>query len=335
MQPKGRFLHVYFSDDACLGIRQPDGSVSVFNLDIGKCDRSHHKPIFDELVNLAGSNTQVRDDLQVLIDQLKQPFTVRSRGEKKKGMQAKVSLVHEDGDCILLSGSTITTAINNIASVSIAYSVVTTPDDHGWYHPGSITQAAYNAGYLMTVDVCKQPEDIQFLKHSPAYDTTGKLRALLNWGVCQRASWHTAGDFIGRKHITIRDRAIAHQKGLLHGMFPRVSFPMLDSMKEDVSSANEALYTRNLEITRANLVYKTDTSELGETVQFTDQAAFKRYRLDPYELTNLTILRPRFGYYTSCHASLQVYMRDYGVFDPPTGFKDGHTYVLPNKAGRM
>jgi hypothetical protein len=80
----------------------------------------------------------------------------------------------------LYSGSTLTTAVNNIACLLIALNIA----DLGAINKASIEGAAERAGYVLTGTDCLETiEDLQFLKHSPVRDTQGVYRPVLNLGV--------------------------------------------------------------------------------------------------------------------------------------------------------
>ena len=227
INPKGRFYFVYFSDDSCLSIRGEDGVVRLYNLDISSCDASHGPAVFDALIALM-PNAQTRADMSKLVQQCQLPLRIVSNANKNHVVFLKPRWPK------LLSGSTITTAINNLANFAIAMAIVRgyalAPDD---VENPSMVRAAASVGYILTG--CKPlagPHQLQFLKHSPVQDCEGKWRPMLNLGVLVRASMTCDGDFPGRGPL--KPRIEAFQRGLLKGAYPYCRFDILNEMTRAV-----------------------------------------------------------------------------------------------------
>lgn len=219
---KHRFYFVYFSDDACLSVRTNDGSVRFYNLDISSCDASHGPSVFKALLDIVPQH--VRPDMERLISQCKTPLKLSNRENKRETILLKPKVP------MLYSGWTGTTAINNLANIMIAYHI---SQLRSFDRPEDIGDAALRAGYIVTG--WEKPLDsyskLQFLKHSPVYDTQGFLRPMLNIGVLLRASGMCNYDLPGRKEVGFEERARRFQRGLLNGAYPRTSFRLLTLMK--------------------------------------------------------------------------------------------------------
>jgi hypothetical protein len=267
IKPKGRFFFLYFSDDSCLSIRNGD-KIDRYNLDISSCDASHGPEIFKTLVDILPERMQ--DDMQLLVDQCKLPVFVQSFQDKR----LKARLIPKMPK--LFSGSTITTAINNIANLAIAKSIA----DSIYTGFESISLAAQDVGYIVTG--CKPLEfieDIQFLKNSPVLDQSGKWRPMLNLGVLLRASGTCDGDLPGRGDL--RERARAFQRGLIHGAYPYTNFELLDLMKGSMGEGKLSPEAMD------QFEYKVKTNEKYQPYRCDETSLYRRYRLTDLEISEL------------------------------------------------
>lgn len=271
INPEGRFYFVYFSDDSCLSIRGVDGVVRLYNLDISSCDASHGPALFDALIGLM-PNSRTKRDMGILVKQCQLPIRIVSNANKNHVVFLKPK------DPKLLSGSTITTAINNLANLAIAVEIVRSyqlaPD--GVENP-SMVAAAARVGYILTgCTPLKSPHHLQFLKHSPVQDRDGVWRPMLNLGVLLRASMTCEGDFPGRGPL--KARVEAFQRGLLQGSYPYCRFEILDLMKQAVGEGDVMEVDLRHKVVR-NDAYPTFWIDEGELV--------KRYGLDGLEYAGL------------------------------------------------
>lgn len=294
---------VYFSDDSCYAVRTNEG-VWRANLDISSCDASHADELFVKYVAMHPEG-RARDDLQILADQCRAPIRIEAPS-RHLGQKMKVTL--QSNVARLFSGSTLTTVINGFANACIAQAI----HHAACKDEASIVTAACQAGYVATVDVCREFEDIQFLKSSPVRDTEGNYRPLLNFGVLLRAYGTCKGDLpLIRKGLTMEDRANAFQKGLLQGLYPGVSFPFLDKLKANYEQAKD--------ITRTQLDLTLKCTDTVAT--FTDDAVFRRYELSQdgtrMHSTNLggleDLLSLQFGYEHASHGADAILKKDYGL----------------------
>jgi hypothetical protein len=291
LDPPGSFYYLYFSDDACYSVRH-QGRVVVYNMDISACDSSHTEVVFQALVDLMPED--MRADMQHLVDQCKLPVLLRSVADRKLKVWLQTRMP------TLFSGSTITTAINNLANLALAVAMY----EYRAYTPVDVALAAETAGYIVTVEECSEPEDIQFLKHSPCYDVDGRLRPLVNLGVFLRASGTVKRDLPGRGPW--RPRARAMQAALLACTYAGVSFPMLEHSKTLFpKTTQEAL----------DQVHREQHEKLrASTGVFTDHAILKRYRLDDHGHAQIAqFFGLREGLQLANDALSVVLSRDYGL----------------------
>jgi hypothetical protein len=257
IHPPENAYFVYFSDDSCYAVHTPNG-VERFNVDISSCDASHSDRLFTKFRDLH-PNGPARDDTAVLVEQCRAPIRINAP-DKVAGKKLKVILRCKVAR--LFSGSTLTTVINGFSNACIAQSLHNTraaTED-------AIINAATEVGYVVTVDHCRQIEDLQFLKSSPVLDVTGAYRPLLNIGVLLRAFGTCKGELPG-KGPPNQEKCDAFQKGLLQGLYPHASFPFLDKLKAHYAHAGDT------QASFQEFAHKcTDTHAV-----FTDEAVFKRY----------------------------------------------------------
>lgn len=298
--PPGRFYFLYFSDDSCLAIRNPlTGEVDFYNLDISSCDASHGPDIFQFLEDIMPIGWP-KHDVQILVDQLRLPLRVRSRDDPT----IKMYINHKHP--ILMSGSTLTTAVNNIANLLIGVSLVS--NYSGRLYQGEnpeMVAAAAEAGYILTGCTpltCFQ--DVQFLKHSPVRDVYGAWHPMLNLGVLIRASMTCNGDLPGRGPL--KQRAEAFQRGLLSGAYPYTRFQILSKMWSAVGVGH---------------IEKSDTFDWKvvwdgkyQPYVLDDEDVKIRYRLDQAEYDDLLSFAqlPVFHYMHSDGVT-KVLEKDYGL----------------------
>jgi hypothetical protein len=229
INPPGRFYYVYFSDDAAYSVRI-NGRVHMYNSDISSCDSSHTPALFQILIDIMPEDA--KDQMRILVDQCRMPITIKSLTTKTEKVRLRPR------QPILYSGSTITTAINNLASLMVAVAITSQPE----LHP---VIAARQAGYNITLQECRKEEDIQFLKHSPVLDNKGTLRSCLNLGVLLRYSGYCKRDLPGRGPIEHRARHFQHL--LLRGYMTHAHIPIVQLMKDRFPSI-KILSTRTREL---------------------------------------------------------------------------------------
>lgn len=296
---EGRFYFVYFSDDSCLSIRDEQGRIHLYNLDISSCDASHGPSLFAALINLMPTE-ELRRDMTILVDQCKLPLRIHSCVNKKRVVFLRPRVPK------LLSGSTITTAINNLSNLAIALAIVRN------YHSAdpdienpSMVDAAAQVGYILTG--CKpltNPNKLQFLKHSPVRDVRGNWKPMLNFGVLVRASMTCNGDLPGRGPIL--DRALSFQRGLLRGAYPHTCFGLLENMWRAVGDGPVSVVDDFKHKVVINEKYPPYTVMEGELA--------KRYDLDSLEMNGLIeFSHLKIGQYLHNEGLTKVLELDYGL----------------------
>lgn len=301
IDPPGKYYMCIFSDDACLAVRY-QGRVYMYNLDISKCDASHGDIVFTTLAGLTTGS--LNETMAALLDQCKLPIVIRSRSIPSN------CVVLQPKKFTLYSGSTLTTSINNWANINIGISIADRLNEFDG-SDGILIDSAARAGYIVTCETCPSYHSLQFLKHSPVYDTNGRLRAVLNLGVLLRLSGTCKGDLPGSGDIKLR--AQAFQKALLQGAYPYTSFTLIDRMKLQVEHARVTAQFEN--VIESMLEYKVGFKE-SDRIRFTvdDEELYKRYSLTALEQAELyTFGELGFGHNYCDSACKKILQADYGL----------------------
>lgn len=304
LDPPGDFYFCYFSDDACLSMRDDRGTIHTYNLDISSCDSSHTSALFKLLERFVP--VSYRDGMKLLVDQCRKPMRVVDVNNRGNVVQLQPLTPR------LYSGSTITTAINNIANLLIGLSI------YLYSRSMSIIEAAAECGYVVTLDECHKPEDIQFLKHSPAQDVKGKYAPVCNLGVLVRCSGNVCGDVPGTGPL--KRRATEFQKGILSSYAANCEWPMLTTMRRNVSSVSirpeiqkaiDRAYGDYKEPKTKRSAWKAATGSCGI---FTDDAILARYDLtDEEKIDVLKLKKVGYGEIIGNPALGRVLNKDYGL----------------------
>jgi hypothetical protein len=303
LNPTETHFFVYFSDDSCYSRRLPDGTVRMFNVDISKCDASHTPALFTLLKSLVP--THVQDDVQILIEQCAAPILIRHPLHRTRKVKLKPRGPR------LYSGSTLTTVINNLANLLVASCLVRAPCPPGEEAHTSLCNSVAECGYLITLAEAHKPQDLQFLKNSPAYDIRGELQPLLNLGVLLRASGKAKGQIPGT--IPLHEKFRAFQHGLIRGMYPRVRSPLIDNMLAASAGKEYAQVTKHLERTEGtNLHYKAIGTEV---CTFDTKELFARYDMTQDEIDTIVLDfgRSKFGDRHASVAASKILYRDYNL----------------------
>jgi hypothetical protein len=199
IKPNKKYYFVYFSDDACFAVKKDDGTIDMYNLDISSCDTSHTPELFYKLGWLLPREYKKR--FKTVIDQCNRRLVIphpKNKRNKKKYKNVKVVL--DFLEPALMSGSTLTTLINNLANICNAISI-SQSDDYDFI------KSCEKAGYIVTLDKCSTYHHLQFLKHSPVYDISGQLRPVLNLGVIMKSFGECHGDLPGKRTHSLEQRS--------------------------------------------------------------------------------------------------------------------------------
>jgi len=304
LDPPGRFYFLYFSDDACLSIRNRRGGIDRYNLDISSCDASHGPALFESLIRIMPPGLP-REDMIRLVAQCSKPLRIVSRANKDHIVLLKPLRP------MLYSGSTITTGINNLANLFIGLAI-SECDYTGELINGiseQILNAASGAGYMLTgLAPLEKFEDVQFLKNSPVLDSVGCWQPMLNFGVLLRASGTCRGDLPG--HGPLRERGRIFQSSLLQGCYPRTHSSVLDAMRAACAPAEDILFEEITDLLR----FKSVFNPLFDPFTVDPESFCARYRLDAEEYSSLfDFARTGFGECYNGSSVDKILAKDYDL----------------------
>jgi len=237
------YVGVYFSDDSCVSYRDGKGVVHMGNADISSCDASHSPDLFEFIIKLLSGRGLTDGDtemIECLVSQLLLP--VRLPYVKDVNGKKRISdyLEFKPKFPRLYSGSVLTTLVNNFASLSILTNFFYDCQDR------SLMDSALSIGYNVTFEEVTEPDNLQFLKHSPVWSESSGVfdyYPILNLGPFVRMMWTCFGDVPGKSKVPIHERFHTHMASVLHGMYPRVinallpkTAPIIHSSKVDPHS---------------------------------------------------------------------------------------------------
>jgi len=189
--PTGGLRMCYFSDDCCFSVKCRDG-VLWANGDISQCDGSHRSGLFNLVeqfltTNVDGTRSEFFGSITKAFSLLQNQFVVRN------AHNAKEKKTYKFNEPKLYSGSTLTTVVNNFASLAMFFSLVKLVPD-----PSLVTRSQYAAayalaaekvGYIVKCSVCETVEQLQFLKHFPCRGSDGNYHAIMSIGTFRESVW--------------------------------------------------------------------------------------------------------------------------------------------------
>lgn len=284
---------MYFSDD-CVASFKRGGKYYLFNLDLKTCDASQGMGIFKLMFELFDFPKEV----QILITrQVMQPILIR-------GQEARATFKPLRPH--LQSGSTWTTLLNNCSwyLLLVAFEGVQDPTIN------DIVQAGMTVGYDIEVQECSHISDVQFLKHSPYYETDGTLNECINIGVVLRASGNCKRDLPGRGDFKIRSKCMQTQ--VMQGIYSVYNLDLFKLLSPEVHC--RILDSSNTLTDILRKIVKRPTP-----VNVT-HAVYQRYRLSQHQLDELYSYvqyasqhDSGFGQVIRCTAASIILEKDYGI----------------------
>lgn len=167
--------YVFFSDDMVARLHGVDGA-RWYNLDISSCDSSNGPAVFERVKWFFNSHTSKADLIDRAIRQCRAKLVIYhplGKNRSKEVVTAKCSQPIE------FSGTQLTTLLNNVASSAICISIICGKSIKNVEE--RVTKSALSVGYEVTMQSCRDVEDIQFLKHS-FWRSNDKLNSFVNLG---------------------------------------------------------------------------------------------------------------------------------------------------------
>lgn len=201
LNPEGLVFY-YFSDDSILSYPCSDG-VFMANMDISACDGSNFQPIFDMLRDAVDIDPRYSHDVEGAFAQCKLPCVAYSCDFREK-------VTFTPNESVLYSGSVMTTSVNNMANTTNGISInheLNALDHRPTKAEFSelVVRATHRVGYIVKVEECLVPGELQFLKYSPAV-VDGVVVPYLNLGVWMRGFGHCKGDVPGSSRTPMSER---------------------------------------------------------------------------------------------------------------------------------
>lgn len=222
---------VYFSDDMCCKIFEPDGP-KLYNLDISACDRSNTRPVFERL-RWFYNGTGWDELIDKAIRQCELPVTILNPEDRNGRLHRTERITAQTKNPKEFSGTILTTVLNNIASAAICLSIHHSLSSGHWTGTGGdIARCAAAVGYIVTAQECRSEADLQFLKLSFWRDSAGRLHSFLNLGAIIRNFGSTWKDYPydGRKE-TLDDAIRFRNWAVLQGYRHAGDNPLLEALR--------------------------------------------------------------------------------------------------------
>lgn len=194
LDPPTDIYMCFFSDDSCVSVRCRDG-LYMCNMDISSADGSNFAPVFNILKAGMQFSEIVTDVVDGVFEQTLLPARVRSPEDPR----AKVTLTPIGP--VLYSGSVLTTSMNNMANTLICMMMAEKYDPNMCMAEAQafIERCAELCGYIVVAQHAPIPQKLQFLKHSPMYNTRGELEAVLNLGTWMKSFGTCSGPLPGKR----------------------------------------------------------------------------------------------------------------------------------------
>lgn len=270
INPNGLYF-CFFSDDSCISVQCSDGVLTA-NLDISACDGSNYDPVFNILHSVMDVDPRYKTDVSDAFKQCRTTCVV-------KEIDGRSRVYLKPKGHILYSGSVLTTSINNMANTLIFLHIA-----HMWNNTivskqemrRIIVSAAELAGYILKIDECQTPGDIQFLKHSPAI-VGDDVVPYLNIGVLLRGFGTILGDLPGKEKLGLAERA------------RRFNSDVIKSWKHAGNTSIKYAFSNKIidRTLHTKLPESTWRMTSSKDVFIPDEAICERYRINPVELDEL------------------------------------------------
>lgn len=282
IHPQYDIEYLVYGDDACCSIEG-----QLFNVDIKQCDMSHTINLFNLFRKLLPSGHLLSPFLKMSFKQLEMPLLIPHpiTGDLLGRLVPQSP--------VLYTGSNVTTIVNVFAGMMIGLSVAADPTVDV---ATRIINGAATAGYLITLEKCKDIEDLQFLKHSPLMCTDGRYHACLNFGPMFKALGSCKMDLPGsgdleKRAYNFNSQLVSSWQHAGDTRFLRIlykKFPLLNNVKNvnsiisSVKSSNSGVvnhlsnaYTRRPLDESINRRYKVTNNHAEEFYEMLERASYE------------------------------------------------------------
>jgi hypothetical protein len=302
INPRQDAYFCYFSDDSCISIVCIDG-VFRANIDISSCDASHRRAVFTILRQMCKGNTYLEALIERAIAQCENDLIIRSTVNPRHKVKFSVS------EPILYTGSILTTLINNIANLMI-YAAIRTQMDLRKFRVSEckamIVDAARSAGYIVTIDVAHNVQQLQFLKHSPCYAVSGNLVPVLNLGVIGRTMGSCWGDLpMFKPSQSFGERVDEYNRRQVSCFKRGARHSILQALVDRYNPSQEVIESS---------VFIANRLEGDQSHEFVpDEQIALRYNCEPHELQEIALHYSKGNRSFKTRASALIMQKDYGI----------------------
>lgn len=179
----------FFSDDMLMKI-----GGKYYEVDISSCDMSNTWAVFAKTLSLVAGFATWENLLRRVIRQCALP--VYHKNPRNKSQKLKFRPI----DPIEFSGTTLTTLLNNLASLAICVMSIL----NGAQSKEDIAASAFACGYKVTCHERSSLEECQFLKHSWDTNDMGEPKSFLNLGAMLRSFGQADRELPGRGDLRVR-----------------------------------------------------------------------------------------------------------------------------------
>lgn len=293
---------VYFSDDSILVYKDEKGT-QRFNLDISSNDVTNSSATFMYLYYLCSKMGADRNDTLELINQANSTIRIR---DKEESFLLKIKPTRP----CEMSGSVLTTLVNNCATSRTAFSIISAVQRNNKINENIIIAACRAVGYTVTCEVCECMEDLQFLKHSPHMSNKG-IVAMMNLGVVFKKFGTVQGDLTSvqckglspKTQVGVEAYYASITGGLCKGVTNPFNTVLIDKFAPDTSRATHMLY-----------ILKDGDWNMAEYIVDNDSLA-KRYGVDVGEMLAALELYKKCGHNEVVKHDFftTVLKKDYGI----------------------
>lgn len=308
--------YIFFSDDMCCRIKI-NGEFKWCNLDISACDASNGISVFDRAVWFFDERLEFENLMTKAVMQCQSRLVIFHPNGKK----IKENITARPTQPIEFSGTQLTTLLNNIASSCICVSIhyhkkILESESRLINFDNLVYKAALAVGYEVTVDMCSDLYDVQFLKHSFYHDDEGKINSFVNAGALLRSFGTCWMDlpFERKKGETINTAAEMRNwqvlQGFKHSGLEILTNPLLQSRSAVKHTGHIQLLNRLTNESTYKMYLNTESKRRPVPVNvFLD-----RYRMSIAEFEELVTLfhESEVGHLISCIAVDKILHKDYG-----------------------
>jgi len=229
MDGESKFLH--HSDDGLFVLHCKDG-VLIVEKDISSCDSSNSSLVFDKLEKFVPE--EFKRDIHALVTQCTKCVVIGYGPTKLK---------FKPNGPFEYSGTTLTTVLNNIASLCIDIYIYNKVDFRNMTIKEAereIRTAMVTCGWKCTMDFCTYFEQSSFLKTFPVMTVYGRWDAALELGVFLRSMGQTKTELPGSGDLVLRARKFMRDWAL--GLMHVGRHPMVLAIEQNWSGGDQAIF---------------------------------------------------------------------------------------------